>query len=153
MKIKFIDDCDFINYKEPNMFIGFPFCTWKCGKENCQNYKLKDTDNVDIKPETLVDRYMNNSMTTAIVFGGLEPFESYTDMMYLINEFRKRTNDVIVIYTGWEKNEIEDKIKPLMMYPNIVLKYGRYLPNQKSHFDEILGVDLASDNQYGEILN
>ena len=34
--------------------------------------------------------------------------------------------------------------------PNIIIKYGRFIPHQEKHFDEILGVYLASDNQYGK---
>ena len=33
MRIKFLVDEDFVNYKKPSMFIGFPSCTWKCEKE------------------------------------------------------------------------------------------------------------------------
>ena len=35
-------------------------------------------------------------------------------------------------------------------YKNIIIKYGRYIPNQTPHRDEVLGVNLASDNQYAE---
>ena len=37
-------------------------------------------------------------------------------------------------------------------YDNIIIKFGRYIPNQQSHFDIVLGVNLASDNQYAERL-
>ena len=44
MKIKGIIAEDFVNYKKPSMFIGFPTCTWKCEKEcgieMCQNKGL-----------------------------------------------------------------------------------------------------------------
>jgi hypothetical protein len=30
------------------------------------------------------------------------------------------------------------------------MKYGRYIPNNKGRFDKVLGVQLASDNQYAE---
>lgn len=29
----------------------------------------------------------------------------------------------------------------------------RYIPNQEKHYDEVLGIYLASDNQYAEKLN
>ena len=38
----------------------------------------------------------------------------------------------------------------LKNYDNIIIKYGRYIPNQPSRYDSILGVTLASDNQYAE---
>jgi len=33
---------------------------------------------------------------------------------------------------------------------NIIVKFGRYRPNQEKHYDKILGVFLASDNQYAK---
>ena len=38
----------------------------------------------------------------------------------------------------------------LKKYSNIIIKFGRFIPNQKPHYDPVLGVELASDNQYGE---
>ena len=60
--------------------------------------------------------------------------------------------DVIVIYTGYTAEEINDKgyIEELKKYPNIIIKYGRFIPDQKAHFDEVLGVNLQSDNQYAK---
>ena len=59
-------------------------------------------------------------------------------------------NDDIIIYTGYDKNEIEDQIMILKKYKNIIVKFGRYVPGQQAHFDKVLGVELASDNQYAE---
>ena len=33
---------------------------------------------------------------------------------------------------------------------NLYVKYGRFIPDQQSVFDEVLGVNLASQNQYGK---
>lgn len=41
----------------------------------------------------------------------------------------------------------------LKKYKNIIVKFGRYIPNQKKHFDPVLGVELASDNQHAEKLS
>jgi hypothetical protein len=32
---------------------------------------------------------------------------------------------------------------------NIIVKIGRYYPDKSSKFDNILGITLASENQYG----
>ena len=32
----------------------------------------------------------------------------------------------------------------------IAIKYGRFIPNQETHFDSMLGVTLASPNQYAK---
>ena len=39
-----------------------------------------------------------------------------------------------------------------MNFKNIIIKFGRYVPNQKEHYDEILGINLASSNQYAEVI-
>ena len=136
------------------MFISFSSCTWKCekecGKKVCQNGTLATTPNIDIGVKTIVNKYINNPITKSIVCGGLEPFDTFDDLLQLIVYLRVSTNDDIVIYTGYYKEEIADKIALLSKYKNIIIKYGRYIPYQKEHYDEVLGVYLASDNQYAE---
>lgn len=154
MKLKNLLVEDFNNYKKPSMLIGFPYCTFKCEKECglqvCQNKELVLSDGMDIQIEQIVNKYLSNNLTSAIVCGGLEPFDSWEDLIKLIDEFRKVTDDDIVIYTGYNKNEIEYYIQQLSQYKNIIVKFGRFKPNQQKHYDEILGIYLASDNQYGE---
>ena len=41
-------------------------------------------------------------------------------------------------------------INNLKQFPNIIIKFGRFIPNQQSHYDEVLGINLASDNQYAK---
>ena len=86
------------------------------------------------------------------MFGGLEPFDSWNELIDLIYHLRQKTNDDIVIYTGYNKNEILDKLERLSQYENIIVKFGRYIPDQELHFDEVLGVKLASDNQYAKYI-
>lgn len=152
--IKGITDEDFVNYKKPSMFISFPKCSWKCekecGKQVCQNSTLATADNIIVSTSAIVERYINNPITSAIVCGGLEPFDSFEDLWQLIVVIRTATDDDIVIYTGYNKEEIQDKLEMLTPYKNLVVKFGRYIPNQKKHYDDILGVELASDNQYAE---
>ena len=81
---------------------------------------------------------------------GLEPFDSYYELVKLIETIRRKCDDDIVIYTGYNKNELSEKIEYLSTYQNIVIKFGRYVPNNEKHFDDVLGVYLASDNQYAE---
>ena len=152
MIIKNIVDEDFVHYKNPSMFIIFPFCTFKCDKEAgcsiCQNSGLANEPNIEISAIEIVSRYVKNPITKAVVFGGLEPWDSQHDMEQLIMEFRKYTNDDIVIYTGYTEEELKNKISAINCYDNIIVKYGRFIPNQEKHYDEILGVELASPNQY-----
>lgn len=156
MIVKGILTEDFINYKKPCMTIEFPKCTFKCDKENgnnlCQNYALQFEQDIDISYKSIVDLYMENTITKAIVFQGLEPFYDKKELYELIKQFRQFTDDDIVIYTGFTEEELKSEIPTLQTFGNIVIKFGRYRPNQEKHYDEVLGVYLASGNQYGKRL-
>lgn len=155
MKIKGIDECDIVNYKKTSMFIVFPYCSFKCeqecGEHCCQNSALTQLPNIEISIENIVQRYLSNPITSAIVCGGMEPMDSWEDLYDLISYVRnKGCNDEIVIYTGFYENEILDKIEQLKQFPNIIVKFGRFVPNDNPRFDEVLGITLASSNQYAE---
>ena len=68
----------------------------------------------------------------------------------MISYFRVSTQDDIVIYTGYKEEEIKNQLQYLRAYRNIIVKFGRFIPNQQPHYDDVLGVMLASDNQYAE---
>lgn len=153
MKIKGLVDEDFVNYKKPSMYIAFPRCSFKCdkecGRQVCQNSALANEKNIDIALDKIIDRYITNPITKALVCGGLEPFDSWEDLQCLILNFRYYSNDDIVIYTGYYEEEIEEeKMDWLMAYGPIIIKYGRFIPNDKEYFNDELGVKLASRNQY-----
>lgn len=165
MLVKNIIEEDFINYIKPSMFVLFNKCSFKCDKEAgcaiCQNSQLANEPDIKIEYSTIVNKYVNNPITKAIVFGGLEPFDSWQSMLRLIEFFREQTNDDIVIYTGYTEEELSDKLFYMKktdeyliaqdrapIYKNIIIKFGRFIPNQEKHYDEVLGVELASPNQY-----
>lgn len=151
MLVKDIIDTDIVNYKDISMFIIFPYCTFKCGKELCQNSKVALMPNIDISIDSIIKRYISNPISKAIVCGGLEPFDSWDDLYQLVTKFRNNNiKDVIVIYTGYTAEEINDKgyIEKLKKYPNIIIKFGRFIPNQPHYYDDLLGVELTSSNQY-----
>lgn len=148
MIIKRLIDEDLTNYKVPSMTIAFPSCTFKCGKEYCQNSSLAQAPNIDVSIPSIITRYLNNPITSAVICQGLEPFDSWDDLYLLIKEFRHYTQDDIVIFTGYDEKEILQQTLVLSKFPNIIIKFGRYIPNQQKHYDDILGVKLASDNQY-----
>ena len=154
IKVKAFIDEDFVNYKKASMFIGFPSCSWKCekecGKRVCQNGTLATSKSIEVGVKSIVNRYINNNITSAIVCGGLEPFDSWDELFLLITYLRVRTQDDIVIYTGYYKEEIQDYIDKLTYFSNIIVKFGRYIPGHEKHYDDVLGVYLASDNQYAE---
>ena len=151
MLIKGLISEDFVNYKKPAMTIMFPHCNgFKCGAEYCQNSPLSKAEDIEIDISNIVIRYLNNPITESVVMQGLEPFDSWDDLIGLVDCLRRSTNDDIVIYTGYYKEEIADKIPLLSKYKNIIIKYGRYIPGQEKHYDKVLGIYLASSNQYAE---
>mgnify|MGYP003409018054 FL=1 len=81
MKLKGIIFEDCINYKKISMILEFPYCTFKCGKEYCQNSPLAQSPNIDVSIPSIIKRYLDNPITSAVTCQGLEPFDSYTDYM------------------------------------------------------------------------
>ncbi len=159
MVIKGLTDEDFVNYKLPSMFITTSYCTFKCDLENgtrcCQNSGLANARIIDIDTNKIIERYLGNKITKAIVFGGLEPLEQFDEVYEFISSLRNNyhCSDTVVIYTGFEKKEILTYVEKLKEFANIVIKYGRYIPNQQKAFDNTLGVWLASPNQYAETIS
>ena len=164
MLIKGIIDEDFLNYKKPSMYIASSKCSFKCDKESgcevCQNSELAHQQSYSIGIKTLIKRYLTNPITKAIVISGLEPFDTPELLYDIVLGFRDiGVMDDIVIYTGYTEDELslDDSGRQsvaaynwLKHYPNIYVKFGRFVPDQTPHFDEVLGVKLASDNQYGK---
>ena len=147
---------DFANYKLPSMFVICPYCDFKCDKENgqpiCQNSQVAKLPNINLSDDYIVDAYKNNNISQAIVFGGLEPFNS-DDLQQLIKKIRFVTADPIIIYTGFTETEVKHYFSWIYNINNVIIKFGRFVPEQPSHFDEILGVRLASLNQYALHVN
>lgn len=153
ISLKGIIDEDFCNYKVPSTTLMFPKCSFKCGSDFCQNSSLANAKTLSLSIDDLCKRYINNPITQAVVCQGLDPMDSFIDLVKFIWALRVKyvCLDDIVIYTGYDKDEIPEEIQELSTLAcNIVVKYGRYIPDQKSHYDEVLGVKLASDNQYAE---
>lgn len=156
MKLKYVQDEDIVNYKKCSMFIAMPYCSFKCEKDCgvkcCQNSSLAKAPVKEIDTKLLIDLYKMNKFTSAVVFGGLEPFDSWDDLLEFVTIFRNKLNDDIVIYTGYYEDEIQDRLEELSKYSNIIVKFGRYIPGHDAHYDPVLGVKLASDNQFAKKL-
>lgn len=159
MKIVGLLEEDFVNYKKPCMTVMFPYCSFKCNKECsrevCHNMHLKDCDLIDMPVDEIVDRYVNNPISEAIVMQGLEPFDSFDELYSLVYKFTEKSDDDIVIYTGYTEEEIADKVVDLVRIierNRLIIKYGRFIPDRQSILDPVLEVVLGSDNQYGKII-
>lgn len=154
IRLKNIVDEVFQDYKKPSMLLATCYCDWKCLKEReldvsiCQNSEIFKQKNINVSVDEIVDRYINNPITQAIIIAGLEPMLQFDEVLNFIKIFRNKSNDDIVIYTGYYPFEIEDKVEKLKQYQNIIIKFGRYIPNRKKRFDKNLGIELVSDNQF-----
>lgn len=162
MRLKGLLDEDFINYKNPAMYIAAPFCDFKCDREAnckiCQNSNLATLPIIHIDNDKLIKRYLDNPITNSIVVCGLEPMYYswfFSDLIPFIELLRNEYHcgDTIIIYTGYNKEEVLENIQTLQKFDNIIIKFGRYVQNSAKVYDEILGVTLASSNQYAEIIS
>ena len=156
MKVKGIIEEDFSQYRLPTMTIASARCSFKCDELNgcriCQNWGLAKAPDIEVSNEYLINCYLRNPITKAICFGGLDILDQFSELISFIDAFRKVSNDLIIIYTGYTDSEVRlmGQRKLLEAYPNIIIKFGRFIMNQPHHYDPILGVKLASPNQYAE---
>lgn len=156
MRVKQILEEDFVNYKKPAMFIGTASCSGKCCMEAnlpftiCQNDELRRRDAINVSDAEICRRYLSNEITSAIVFGGLEPLEQTDEIVHFISMLRENEgcDDDVVIYTGYYPDEVQEETDTLSRFGNIIIKFGRYIPDRPTLYDDVLGVTLASDNQY-----
>lgn len=157
IKVKGLVDEDFVNYKSPSMFIALGHCNWKCCVEAkipitvCQNSELANVKEIEVPVSEIYHRYSQNPITEAIVIGGLEPFTKTDEVFSIIDFFRRNgCKDTFVIYTGFYEYEISYIITLLKKFGNVIVKFGRFVPNSEKIYDNVLGVWLASNNQYAE---
>ena len=157
IRLRAVVDEDFLNYKEPAMFLITCFCDFKCCHEAgipesvCQNEPMiEGTSIMELDNDYIIKHYLDNDITKAIVFGGLEPILQFPEVREFIRDFRKVSNDPVIIYTGYNKDEILPEIDELKKLGNIIVKFGRFVPNDQPHIDDVLGITLCSLNQYGE---
>ena len=139
MKLKGLVDYDLCNFKIPSMFLIFPTCSFKCDRECgqpvCQNSELAHEPIIEIDIIDIIYRYTHNPLTHAVICGGLEPFDTWHDLYVFCSVFRKFSKDPIVIYTGYKEEEISEYIEILSKLNNIIVKFGRFIPNSPHIFD------------------
>lgn len=161
MRVRTILTEDYTNYKLPAMLVGVTSCDFKCCTEGgfspsvCINHQWADgTSGIKLYDDDyIISEYIKNPITHAFVFGLFEPFLQYDEIKSFISKLRHiyKCNDDVVIYTGYTEAELSKQIEELSgLFSNIIVKFGRYIPGHKKHYDEVLGVYLASDNQYAK---
>lgn len=154
IRLKNIIDEVFQDYKKPSMMLGTCKCDWKCLIEQgldisvCQNSELVKQKTIEVSNKYIINRYLNNPITKAIIIAGLEPMLQFNEVLEFVKQFRLECEDDIVIYTGYYPKEILYLIDRLIIYKNIIIKFGRYKKDSNKKYDDILGIELVSDNQY-----
>ena len=149
------------DYKKTSLLLVFPYCSNKC--KNCQNILLQNcTTTLSVKPSDVLDLYQNLKTHNAIVMAGLEPFDSFDDVLSILSELNHlNKNTDIVIYTGYTKEEYKKQFESDLIKEyksavernpgidfNLLVKVGRYDEEYKhSWYSEALGVNLATTNQ------
>ena len=140
----------FQDYKKSALLFSTCFCDWKCCIENpsiCQNQKIVRQENIELSFSEVLNM-VNHSFTDAVIFGGLEPLLQADEVVQCIHYLRQNgVSKDIVIYTGYYLEEIDDNT--LKHLSGCILKCGRFIPDRPNRYDEVLGVTLVSDNQYG----
>ena len=135
------------------MLIATHSCCFKCLKEQnlpisiCQNSHLSESQIKESLITELIDIYDKNILQESIIFAGLEPMLQFSEVLNFIKLFRMNHNDDVVIFTGYYEHEIQEEIETLKKFPNIYLKVGRFLFNDKPIYDNIGKITLASSNQ------
>lgn len=153
MKLKTIVDEVFGDFNLMGMLVAVPECTTKCWARQgldssiCQNDHLRNAPTINIPDYTIIKRYIKNENTKCIIFSGLDAYDSKDEIIAFIKKFRDISSDDIVIYTGRPINEVQDFVSELVLFPDIYLKTGIYIPNANSKIDKLTGVKLISDNQ------
>ena len=158
MRIKNIQDTNFQDYRKTSMLIATCYCDGKCWKErglnasDCQNEELLAEPIVEVSNDEIIQRYLSNPLSEAIIFGGLEPLLQYNELVEFLSTLRVEYGcyDDVVIYTGYEPGERAAELDVLKQYGPLVVKWGRYLPDSTSKYDDVLGISLASANQHAE---
>ena len=162
MKLRAIIEEDCNHYKDFSMVLFAPYCNWKCCKESnipveeCANQSFQKEPVMDFSNGFILQKYLSNPLQNALCIAGAESLDS-DDLNDFIKFFRQSVNDIIIVYTGYTITE--PKVKNFIDWifknniQNVILKIGRYIPNDIPHIDPILEIPLASNNQFAIKIN
>ena len=119
-------------------------CKLKC--KGCWNESMHDFNGgIEISIKDLIqqikDSILKYNVDNVTILGG-DPLEQLEELLLLMSNIKK-LNIGIILYTGYEKKEIEasDKIK-IIDYADILIS-GRYIEEQRNINNHLYG----SDNQ------
>ena len=149
-----VNACDCVNNKDITFNIAAGVsCSFKCCPEHpeiCQNNPLCQQRVKHVFISKLVNQYVRQKLASSITIQGLEPLDNLIELLWFLWYLRKQTSDAVFVWTGYTEEEAEWFIKVIkdLNLDNIFIKFGRFVLNGEPRFDDVLGVVLASSNQY-----
>lgn len=118
-----------------------------------------DPDEVPIFPmpdNGIIELFVYNDKTRALVIKNFAPLNSssFDEIIELLRKLRveyKQKDSLFILYTDYDKKDIEDKLLALRSYVGpVIVKFGQYDPTYPPKMDSVLGIMLSSSNQYAE---
>jgi len=144
------------DYKKTGLYVTIGInCTGKCWKKQglnskiCQNWEYNNKYSL-FSIEEIIKEYYRNPFISCYILTGMEPFDNFEEMLLLISEIRISNDCDIVIYSGYNKEELEKHIETLKKFKNIIIKFGIYAVDLPRIYDDVLGIELISSNQYAK---
>ena len=104
----------------------------------------------------IIELFVYNEKTKALVIKNLTPlnFSYFDEIIELLRKLRveyKQKNSLFILYTDYDKQDIQDKLLALRSYVGpVIVKFGKYDPTFPPKMDSVLGIMLSSSNQYAE---
>ncbi len=118
-----------------------------------------DPDEVPLFPmpdNGIIELFVYNNKTKALVIKNFAPLNSssFDEIIELLRKLRveyKQKDSLFILYTDYDKKDIEDKLLALRSYVGpVIVKFGQYDPTYPPKMDSVLGIMLSSSNQYAE---
>ena len=118
-----------------------------------------DPDEVPLFPmpdNGIIELFVYNDKTRALVIKNFAPLNSssFDEIIELLRKLRveyKQKDSLFILYTDYDKKDIEDKLLALRSYVGpVIVKFGQYDPTYPPKMDSVLGIMLSSSNQYAE---
>jgi len=148
MNIYHIEECSFIYGPGCRYIIWVQGCSIRC--KGCWNSEMWSFDVVnDISVDKLVGKILHEKdrIEGVTILGG-EPFDQFNELLELTKQIHK--NDLsIILYTGYEKEELQkNNLLTILKYIDVLIS-GRFLEHKKTFQTGLTG----SSNQLIECIS